>query len=139
MRLASNKCKYPFLLNTHTSSFPDVWFSLTNTTYQNNSIVTLESIGDDDTPLLCMTNLIACCRPPYTGENGALGNWFFPTGIRVPSSGAMWDFYRGRGKMAVQLHHKGGGEDGIYRCEIPDAMNVLRTIYIGVYTASSGK
>ena len=102
--------------------------------------MTLEDIGDDDTPLLCMTNLTACCRPPYTGESGStIGNWFFPNGTRVPSSGDMWDFYRGRGKMVVQLHRRGGGVDGIYCCEIPDAMNVLRTIYIGVYTASSGK
>ena len=98
--------------------------------------MTLEDIGDNDTPLLCMTNLTACCKPD-TGT--ALGNWFFPTGTRVPSSDTMWDFYRGRGKMVVQLHRRGGGEDGIYRCEIPDAMNVTQTIYIGVYTASSGK
>ena len=29
--------------------------------------------------------------------------------------------------------------EGIYRCEIPDAMNVTQTIYIGVYSASIGE
>ena len=97
----------------------------------------LEDIGVDDTALLCMTNLTACCQPPYTGENGRnLGNWFFPNGTRVPSNG---DIYRTRGQMVVRLNRRGGGEDGIYRCEIPGAMNVIQTIYIGVYTASSGK
>ena len=37
------------------------------------------------------------------------------------------------------MHRRRGGEDGIYRCEIPDSMNVTQTIFIGVYTASSGE
>ena len=142
MWLASKKekCKYSFLLNTLNSSFPDVWFSLTNTTYQNNSLVTLEDIGDGDKDaLFCVTNLTACCQPPHAGLNGStIGNWFFPNGTKVPSSDTMWDFYRGRVKMAVQLYRRRGGEEGIYRCEIPDAMNVTQTIYIGLYNASGG-
>ena len=39
----------------------------------------------------------------------------------------------------VQLHRKRGGVDGIYRCEIPVLMNVNQSIYIGVYTASTGE
>ena len=51
----------------------DVWFSLRNTTYQNNSVVTLEDIGEGDNALFCMTNLTVC----YHGDNNgrsALGN-----------------------------------------------------------------
>ena len=122
-------------------SFPgagDVWFSLNGTTYQNNSIVNLEGIGDNNvTALLCKTNLTSCCKCPYTGT--AIGSWFFPNGTTVPSYGNEQDFYRGRGQMVVQLHRRRGGEDGIYRCEIPDAMNVAQTIYIGVYTTNSGE
>ena len=111
-----------------------VRFSLNGTTYQNNSLVNLEDIGEERDALFCITNLTACCRP---GENGtALGNWFFPNGTRVPSDG---DFYRDRGQMMIRLNHKRGGEDGIYCCEIPDSMNVIQTIYIGVYTASTGE
>ena len=118
----------------------DVWFSLNGTTYQNNSCVTLEDIGIEDNALLCITKFTACCIPPYTGENGtALGNWFFPNGTRVPSSNEQWDFSREREMMVVRLDHRGGGKEGIYHCKIPDAMNVTQTIYIGVYTASSGK
>ena len=29
--------------------------------------------------------------------------------------------------------------DGVYRCEIPDAMNVNQTLYIGVYTNNTGE
>ena len=116
----------------------DVWFSLRGTTYQNNSLVTLEDIGQNDTALVCMTNFPACCRPPYTSENrSALGNWFFPNGTRVPSKSKQCNFYRSRSQMVLHLHRRRGGEEGIYRCEIPDSMNVTQTIYIGVYTANT--
>ena len=104
--------------------------------------MTLDDIGEegDDGALFCMTNLTACCQPSHTGENRAgLGNWFIPNGSRVPSNDKQWDFYRTRGQMEVRLNRRRGGEDGIYHCEIPDSVTVTQTIYIGVYTASSGE
>ena len=109
---------------------------LRGTPYKNNSIVTLEDIGEGDDALLCITNQTACCRHPYTG---VIGNWFFPNGTRVPSSGDQWDFHRTRGQMVVRLHRRRGGVEGVYRCEISDAMNVNQTVYIGVYSASTGE
>ena len=77
---------------------------------------------------------------PYTGENGsAKGNWFFPNGTRVPSDGEPSDFHRTRDQMVVLLKRRRGGEDGIYRCEIPDSRGVYQNIYIGVYSACRGK
>ena len=117
-----------------------VQFSLNGTIYKNNSLVTLENIGDGHNSLLCITNLTACCRPPYTSEMKlAIGNWFFPNGTRVVSAGNNWDFYRTRGQMVVNMIRRVGGEDGIYHCVIPDAENVNQTIYIGVYTVSTGE
>ena len=129
-----------FVYSIEYSNSPDVWFSLNGTTYQNNSCVALEDIGDGDDALLCVTNLTACCRPPYTGVNGSvIGNWFFPNGTRVPSVSKGWDFNRKRGLMVVRLNRQRGGVEGIYRCVIPDSMNVNQSIYIGVYSASTGK
>ena len=128
-----------------TSSFlgtSDVRFSLNGTTYQNNSLVTLEDIGEDNNALFCITDLTACCSCPYTDEMGPdLGNWFFPNGTRINTrgEGTDWDFYRTRGQMVVLMQRRGGGEDGIYSCEIPDAMYITQTIYIGVYSASTGE
>ena len=117
-----------------------VGFSLNGTTYQNNSIVTLEDIGEDDDALLCITDQPVCCRPPRTGEAQLpIGNWYFPNGTRVPSSGGQWDFHRTRGHMVVLLHRKRGGVDGVYCCVVPDALNATQTVYIGVYTASAGE
>ena len=99
----------------------------------------LEDIGEDNDALLCMTNLIACCRLPYTHTNkSVLGNWYFPNNSRVPSD-MDGDIYRTRGQMLVYMHHRRGGENGMYRCEIPDSENVNQNIYIGVYTAGSGE
>ena len=100
--------------------------------------MTLEDIGEDDTALLCMTNFTACCGPSHTGENGSvLGNWYFPNGTKVPSSGNQWDFHRTRGQSVVRLNRRRGGVEGIYCCEIPDSMNVMQCIYIGLYTTNT--
>ena len=104
--------------------------------------MTLENIGEGDgDALLCLTDLADCCRQPYTNGTGqtAIGNWFFPNGTRVPSSGEHWDFHRTRGQSVVCLHRRRGGVHGIYSCVVPDATNVTQTIYIGVYTASTGE
>ena len=114
-----------------------VRFVLNGTTYQNNSIVALENIGEGYEALLCMTDLTACCRSSYV--SGLVGNWFFPNGTRVPSSGAQWDFHRTRGQSAVFLHRRRGGVNGIYSCVIHDAMNLTQIIYIGMYSASTGE
>ena len=98
--------------------------------------MTLEDLGEgDDDALLCLTD-----QPPYTsGNRTALGNWFFPNGTRVPSIDKQWDFQRTRDRMVVRLNRRGMGQDGVYRCEIPDTLNVTQTIYIGVYTESAGE
>ena len=140
-----------FVTHLHINfNFPDadsgyVWFSLENTTYSNNSLVIMEDIGSSMDSLLCVTNLTGCCKGSGGNSSTLLGNWYFPNGIRVPgknaneTSGEQWDFYRTRGHMVVRMHRRRDGEDGIYRCEITDSMNVTQTIYIEVYTARNGE
>ena len=100
--------------------------------------MTLEDIGgDDDDALLCITNQTACCRPPFRSHT--IGSWYFPNGTRIPSIGEKQDVYRSRGQMVVRMHRRRGGVEGIYRCEIPGAMDVNQIIYIGVYSASTGE
>ena len=98
----------------------------------------LEDIGDGDDALLCKTNLTACCRYLYT-MGIAIANWFFPNGTRVPSLGNQWGFYRTRGQMVILLHRRRGGAEGIYRCVIPDTFGFIQTLYIGVYSISTGE
>ena len=104
--------------------------------------MTLEDIGEGNDALFCMTNL--------TGVNGSVrGDWYFPDGTRVFSTHNDSDIYGNRDQMMVRLNHRDemvvrmkrreGGVEGIYRCEIPDSMNVNQTIYIGVYTTNTGE
>ena len=91
----------------------------------------MEDIGEGNDALLCMTNL--------TGVNGSVrGDWYFPNGTRVLST-----LKRIRDqivvRLAVRMNRRGGGEEGIYHCEIHVSMDVNQTIYIGVYTASGGE
>ena len=96
----------------------------------------LEDIGEGDDALLCITNQTACCQ---SKDGNASGNWYYPNGTRLHSAGGEWDIYRTRGMMVVRMNRRRGGEEGIYHCETPDAMNVIQTIYIGVYSASTGE
>ena len=98
----------------------------------------LENIGEGGDSLFCITDLRNCCRPSDHAPR-ALGNWFFPNLTRVPSSGTNWDYHRTRGQSVVRLHRRRGGEEGIYRCDIPDAAGINQTLYIGVYSKDTGK
>ena len=67
-----------------------------------------------------------------------LGNWYFPNGTRVPSSGNQWNFHRTRGQMVVRLHRRRGGATGIYHCNVPDQNGEQLSRYVGVYTTNTG-
>ena len=103
--------------------------------------MTLEEIGEGGNALLCLTNYTDCCQSPnYTGDMGnAIRNWYFPNGSRLLSSRSQSVIFRSRSQMAVHLQRRRGGVEGIYHCEIRDAMNVTQTIYIGVYSVSTGE
>ena len=129
---------------------PGVRFSLRNTTYRNNSLVTLDDIGDGGVNgLLCLTDLTECCRSGDTSGRGALGEWFYPNETALPNMVPFldgrpnpWDFYRNRDKSIVRMNRRRGGVNGIYRCEIPVSVTpsvVNQNLYIGVYTASTGE
>ena len=101
--------------------------------------MTLEDINEGGDALLCLTDLTACCRPPYTNGWYVSRNWFFPNETRVPGAVTQWDLCRTTGWKVMHLHRRRGGEDGIYHCVIPDTMNVPQTKYIGVYAANTGE
>ena len=98
----------------------------------------MEDIGEGDDALLCITSLVGCCEP-------FLGNWFFPNGTTLPrgianaTSSLQWEFYEDRGWTVVRMHRRRGGVTGIYLCEILDTVGIIQSMYIGVYTATTGE
>ena len=105
--------------------------------YQNNSLVTLEDIGESDDALLCITNNTACCSRTESPGGDILGDWHYPNDTGVANNGEMWDFYRDRGLSVVRMNRRRGGEEGIYRCMIPVTTGVDQTIYIGLYNRTN--
>ena len=123
---------------------PGVQFSLRGTTYQNNSLVILEDIGEGVDGLLCITDNTACCARAQSPGGVTLGDWYYPNGTGVANfiialPDVQWEFYRNRGQSVVRMNRRRGGVNGIYHCEIPDIAGVDQTIYIGVYNASTGE
>ena len=105
--------------------------TLNGVQYPNNSVINIEAIGRDGEALICQTNKRPCCGTP---PNRA-GEWFYPNSTRVPIEGTGSAIYRNRrDKGQVMLNRKNDTTDptGLYRCEVPDAQNIKRSLYAGL-------
>ena len=105
--------------------------SLNGKNITNNSYVDVHDIGINQTALLCNTDKTNCCGEP---PNRA-GKWYFPSGTEVKTRGGFQDeFYRDRGRQVVRLHHRIGTftERGLFRCEVPDADDIMQSITINI-------
>ena len=98
----------------------------------NNSYFDIDDIGaeGDGAALLCITDLMQCCRGNETDGGGALGQWFYPNGTNVSIEGNKYDFYRNRGRSVVRLNRRNSARSptGLYCCEVPDATNTQQRI-----------
>ena len=112
-------------------------------TYANNSIVTRTDIGTGSAALLCTTTYSPCCT---SGNRDT--QWFFPNGSQVLNpSQYMMDigdppYYRTRSTdpRALRLNRNPqGSTTGIFRCDIPDASDVLQSMFVGIYNNGTGE
>ena len=112
--------------------------------YTNNSVVNITDIGTGSSALRCTTTFKPCCfsgPPPGT-------HWYFPNGTRVDRFNTL-PYYRSRidghprftsEPGTVLLHRNSEGTTtGIFRCEIRDASGAFQSIYVGIYTATTGE
>jgi len=103
-------------------------------TVNNNSIVTITDIGTGSAALFCTTTLARCC---FSGDGG----WFLPNGREV-FRGENLPYYRTRVRNpgALLLHRNSESTiTGIFHCDIPDASGVLQSLYVGIYTSTTGE
>jgi hypothetical protein len=118
-----------------TGIIPGVFFTLGGWPYRNGSSILIGEIGEgDDGALLCVTDLIQCCRGDDTpGEGGALGEWFYPNGTLVRVQADSDGFYRNRGFGIVLLNRRNNAlfPTGQFCCVIPDATLTSMTTCIG--------
>ena len=108
-----------------------------DTPYLNNSVVALTALGADNNALICLTNFTACCSNRETGGTGSLGDWKLQNGSLVPggASGSTASIIRTRGASAVLRHRTNNVLEptGVFTCEVLDASDVLRFVYIYIY------
>ena len=104
--------------------------------YRNGGNILITDIGEgDDGALLCVTDLIQCCRGVDAPSGvGALGQWFYPDGSFVQVNGSGDDFYRDRGLNIVRLHRRNNvmSPIGQFCCVVPDTTSVNRNTCINI-------
>ena len=130
-------CLHPL----HLSCTTGIGLTLNNVQYSNNRVVTITDIGTGSAALRCTTTYYPCCfsgPPPGT-------HWYFPNGSQVDRFNTL-PYYRSRTDGwwsppgSVLLHRNPEATTtGIFRCEILDATGAFQSIYVGIYTATTGE
>ena len=119
-----------------------IGLTLNNVNYTNNSVVTITDIGTGSAALFCTTtNYYDCC---FSGPSPG-NHWYFPNGSRVENTDTL-PYYRRRTDAKfdppgrVILHRNPGATTtGVFRCEILDASGAFQSLYLGIYTATTGE
>ena len=99
--------------------------------FHDNDTIDIMNIGEDDSALICQTDLRPCC-----GTGFRAGEWYYPNGTVVPVIGTESDFYRNResdGTVRLNRRNNANHPTGIYHCEVPDENNITRTLHLGVF------
>ena len=120
---------------------------LNSVQYTNNSVVTIMDIGTDSRALICTTTFRKCC---YSGPPPGT-HWYFPNGTRVDGFNTL-PYYRSRtdgqrfppgtspiGGTVLLHRNPEGTTTGVFRCDILKAMKAFQSIYVGIYTTTTGE
>ena len=101
-------------------------FVLNGKTYQSNSQVRLQDIGQGNQALHCRTTSPNCCR------NERIGDFYYPNNSTVGINADREAFYRNRGASEVLLHRRQASTDplGEFRCDILDGCDEKISLYI---------
>ena len=130
---------HQFHVVLHLSHATGIGLTLNNVQYTNNSVVNITDIGTGSAALLCTTTYVPCCfSVPRPGNH-----WYFPNGTRVSITNTL-PYYRtrmGNPEPGTVLLHRNSGATttGIFRCDILDASGIFQSIYVGIYTATTGE
>ena len=114
-----------------------MYLSLRGIHITNNSYVDIDDIGEgDDGALLCVTDLMQCCRGSETGGRGGLGEWLYPDGTNVLLERDSDNFYRNREHNTVRLNRRNNAisPTGLYCCEVPDSTFTMQRVCANVGT-----
>ena len=117
-----------------------VALTLNGNVIPNHGLVIIDDIGNTDfDSLLCTTDLEVCC------DDERLGNWRYPNYQPVRSrkdSSTYHNFFVSRGSSQLRLHRKlkPVREEGLFRCEVPEAASYPNNavVLVGIYGHNRG-
>ena len=71
---------------------------------------------------------IQCCRNSDSGGNGAVGDWYFPHGTKIPRGANIGNFFRTGSVQQVRLSRMSHvmAPVGAYECRVPDSSGVVQ-------------
>ncbi len=100
----------------------------------NNSIFNwMDNFG-----LVCTTNLLKCCRHPYSSQNK--GVWLLPDKSPVGLYDIRGPYYQERHSSSVTLYrniHFQVYPEGVFTCIIPDLTGSIRNLFVLISQSES--
>ena len=110
---------------------------------RNNTLFTVDDIGEVEGALVCSTDKKDCCD----NESDIHGNWFLPNGSKVLATNNTHfeAAYVTWGNQTVGLNHVNNSNSlellprGVYHCEMMDKNNTTHHLYVGIYHENEGK
>ena len=113
-----------------------ITLTLNSVQYTNNSVVTITDIGTGSAALLCTTANLGCCSSANQETQ-----WYFPNGTQlIPQPSMTFSRTRSLSPAAVHLNRNPEATTtGIFHCDILDARGDLQSLYVGIYTATTGE
>ena len=123
-------CLLLAMVEVHSQTAPNLTFMGNN--IPNHSYVHLNTVTGGNSELRCNTDLTTCCT---SAQGDGRGNWYYPNGYELGYSTTV---SKGNNAQRVVLYYiGGGGQSGIYRCDIETvAVNNnsgTESIYVGLY------
>ena len=102
----------------------------------NNTLITVGSIGEGEETLFCSTDREDCCA---ADEFSIAGNWFLPNGSKVLLTTNTPSLHITLGNQTVGLNIMSPEvPTGIYHCEMMDINDVTHYLYVGIYFENEG-
>ena len=109
----------------------------------NNTILTIDNIGEGEKVLFCSTDRKDCCD----NESDIHGNWFLPNGSKVLATNnthfePAYVIWRSQTVGLNRVNNSNSLEllpSGVYHCEMMDKNNITHYLYVGIYHENEGK
>ena len=113
-----------------------IGLTLNGVQYTNNSVVNITDIGTDGAALLCTSTFSVCCF------SGSGHEWYFPNGSTIQRTDTTYyrtrTFSRTGGTVRLNRNLE-ATTTGVFHCDIPDASGDIQSLYVGIYTATTGE